>query len=105
MSEFTKKGHRLVHEKGLLFACRAQSFVGGATPDDLPVKTEFVLSRMIVATPTTKAQVLITVRAWLSAYDDADLLAAADDIVDHAVASLKEFEGTPSVPPAGGHFN
>ena len=104
MAEYTKKGHRLVHEKDLLFACHART-IGWSKATGFE-QTEFVLAKIILLAPCTHAEITNTLRAWLSAYEDEALLAQLDTTVDEALSKIPPAkEGTPSTAPQGGQVN
>ena len=94
---FTKKGYALQCIRPMLFQCTCETF--GADPSG-PRKTVFILSQLAVLPPSSRAQVVATVRGWLGAYGDDELIEKADSLIDDAFSKLPdEPPVTPPPPP------
>ena len=101
MADYTTKGHKLEHERGLQFLCRAQVVVF-APGKDQPERTDHVLSQVSVWMPTTKQRVIATLKAWLSVYDDEELLGQVEAAIDEALKTMAQMTpARPSSPPQG----
>jgi hypothetical protein len=104
MADYTKRGHKLHHEKGLIFQCVARhvrwtnekSFEQGA---DAP------LAILQVIAPCSQGQLSATLSAWLSTYDDDELIAQVEAVVVEALAKIPMIKDVPpSVPPQKGQM-
>ncbi len=101
MAEFTKKGHRLAHLEGLVFECTTQKAVlweesEGQKGHFSTAPAPFILSRLALFVPCNQGQIVATLRAWLSVYDDEELLAQVAEVVGQVVDKL------PVATPAAG---
>jgi hypothetical protein len=99
MSEFTKRGHKLKHERDLVFACVSQ-YVVWSQGDGFRKGDDTLLSFLQVVAPATRGQVVRTVLAWASAYNDEELIAQAPAIVDEAFAKLAAIPAPDPAAPA-----
>jgi hypothetical protein len=97
-NEYTKMGYKLEYMKGpnaLLFRCMtryvAWSKEGFLRGNDYPV----ALLQLIA--PCDQAQVIHTLRSWLGAYDDQELLEQVQPVVE---AAISEMPPVPAADPA-----
>lgn len=92
----TNKGHELVHVQDLQFSVRAVGLT--ATPDGKPCRLSMGLAFHAICVPTTRGRMIAELRAWVSVYDDEELLTQVEGVVAKALASLPEKVHEP--PPA-----
>jgi hypothetical protein len=100
-SAYTKKGYRLEFKgqpNAFVFNCYSRVVVW-SKPTSFRKGEDGIAVLQIIA-PSTMGQIIATLRAWLSAYDDAELLEQAETVAREAVDGLPEIpEPTPSTPP------
>jgi len=100
MSNYTKKGHKIVHISGTIFECASEHAVLFDAERNACVKAPFLLARMLVHTPCTYAQLVCVLRAWLTAYEDDELLEQVDAVVRKAIEDMPAAPNAPAPSPA-----
>lgn len=100
---FTKKGHRLEQDADnpMIFRCRSRAVYHRT--DAFQSSDEHLLAAILIYAPCTLGQVIATLRAWLGAYADDELVEQIDGVVEKAINGLTRVPTpTPSTqPPAG----
>ena len=106
MADYTKRGHKLHHDKDLIFQCRARA-VGWTEADGFRRGDDNLLAVLQLIALCTKGELVTTLRAWLSAYGDDELLEQVEPVVEEAFAKIPEVKqaSTPSTAPGKGQVN
>jgi hypothetical protein len=103
MSDYTKKGYRLVHVSGTVFECLSEHVViFDAEKNACTKASSFSHSRLVVQCPCTQAEILRVLRAWLTAYEDDELLEQVDGVVRKAIEGLPAASNPPAIPAQKG---
>jgi hypothetical protein len=92
--EFTKRGHRLEQDEAnpMIFRCRSRAV--WLPKDTLRRTDDHLLAALLIYAPATAGQMIATLRAWLSVYED-------DELLEQAEAQVrKTFEGISPLPPS-----
>jgi hypothetical protein len=105
---YTKNGHKLRHRQGLVFDCLSNGWLQWSADQKRFERRalELHLASLQLWAPCRRGEMVATLKAWLAAYQDEELIAQVDSVVEEAIGGLPEpTEGTPPTNPQQGQLN